>query len=59
VVTYEDWITYVGGFMKSITAFFAILMPLISIWTIDKYLISKLFYRYNKLEIKPNTKEMN
>jgi hypothetical protein len=40
--------------MKSITSFFAVIVPLISIWTIEKYLTSKLFYHYKKSDIKPN-----
>lgn len=59
VRTYEDWITYVGGFMKSMTTFFGVLVPLISVWTLEKYLTSKLFYRYNKSEEKQNFDGMN
>jgi len=36
----------VGGFMSSLRMVFNLFVPLMSVWSLEKYLVTKLFYRY-------------
>ena len=54
VATYDTWLIRIGGFSASILSIFAFILSLVSVWSLDKYLVTKLFYRYNPLPNQPD-----
>jgi hypothetical protein len=48
VYGYNEWAAAVGGFMSSLRMVFALIVPLMSVWSLEKYLVTKLFYRYKE-----------
>ena len=41
-----NWLEVVGGFLGSIEFIFAVLVPLVAVWSLEKYMIVSLFQRY-------------
>lgn len=43
-----DWLNEVGGFEAILRVFVQVFMPIVQVWSLDKYLVSKLFKRFEK-----------
>jgi hypothetical protein len=41
-----NWLEVVGGFLGSIEFMFQVVVPLVAVWSLEKYLIVSLFHRY-------------
>ena len=48
VYGYNEWAAAVGGFMSSLRMAFTFIVPFFSVWTLEKYLVTQLFYRYKE-----------
>ena len=46
VYGFADWLGVVGGFLGSIEFIFQVVVPLVAVWSLEKYLIVSLFHRY-------------
>ena len=43
IYSMADWFNEIGGFSQAISVFFFSLIPLLQFWTINEYLITKLY----------------
>jgi hypothetical protein len=53
----DDWLGVVGGFMGSVEFIFIVLVPMLTIWNLEKYLVTTLFHRYIELQDTAISKE--
>lgn len=51
VYSFEDFINEIGGFFEALRLFFTLILPFFQVWSLEKYLISKL-YKQQKTDLR-------
>ena len=46
VYSSSDWLGVVGGFMQSVQFIFIVFVPMVTVWSLEKYMVTTLFHRY-------------
>ena len=46
VYSASDWLGVVGGFMQSVQFIFIVFVPMVTVWSLEKYMVTTLFHRY-------------